>query len=179
MSTSSRRSADTGATAANQPVRQARKPLTAGDVWTVLGRCSFAVISHVTPEGAPRSSGVVYTLLGRALVVAVAPDGWKARHIGADGRVAVTVPVRRGGPLALLLPIPPATISFHGTATVRTADDGSLPGELASLVPVSRRSSAAIVEIRPVGRFVTYGVGIPLLRMRFPDLARATIPVDG
>jgi len=42
-------------------------------------------------------------------------------HVAADGRVAVTVLVRRGGILSLVAPIPLATISFHGTAVVRPA----------------------------------------------------------
>lgn len=154
-------------------------PLTADDVWAVLARCSFAVVSHLTPAGAPRSSGVVYTLVGHTIYLAVGPQSWKARHISADGRVAVTVPVRRGGLLALLLPIPPATISFHGTATVRAADAEPMPGKLASLVPPSRQGEASIVEIRPTGRFATYGIGVPLRRMRVPGLARATVSTGG
>ena len=88
--------------------------LTSDQVWRALTRASFAVVSYVTPAGEPRSSGVVYAADGRRLYVAVAAGSWKARHIAASGRVAVTVPVRRGGLLALLFPIPPATISFHG-----------------------------------------------------------------
>ena len=48
------------------------------------------------------------------------PVSRKARHIPADGRVAVTVPVRRGGILPLVAPVPPATISFHATAIVHS-----------------------------------------------------------
>ena len=51
-------------------------------------------------------------------VCGLASGSWKARHVAASGRVAVTVPVRRGGLLSLLFPIPPATVSFHGTAVV-------------------------------------------------------------
>src|SRR5437762_2016296 len=75
--------------------------LTAEQVWHALGKASFAVISYVTPSGAPRSSGVVYDTLGRRLFVAVAPDSWKVKHISISGQVAVTVPVRRGGLLSL------------------------------------------------------------------------------
>src|SRR5262252_6042338 len=90
--------------------------LGSAQVWHALARASFAVVSYVTPAGAPRSSGVVYKTVGRQLYVAVAPESWKARHIAASGQVAVTVPVRRGGLLALVLPIPPATISFQPRA---------------------------------------------------------------
>ena len=95
--------------------------LTSEQVWKKVAAGSFAVLGYVTPRGEPRASGVVYKTIGRRLYVAVAPDSWKARHIAASGKVSVTVPVRRGGILSLLAPIPPATVSFHGTATVYPA----------------------------------------------------------
>ena len=70
--------------------------LTVEQVWRVLAKATFAVLSHVTPAGEPRSSGVVYTVADRRMYVVVAPDSWKARHIRVDPDVAVTVPVRRG-----------------------------------------------------------------------------------
>src|SRR6266487_2686724 len=108
---------------------------------------------------------------GRRVYMVTAVDSWKARHIAAARRVAVTVPVRRGGIMSLLLPIPPETISFHATAVVRRAgsvEDGMLPGNLISLLPAERRTECRIIEIRPEGQFVTYGVGISLMRMRSP-----------
>jgi Pyridoxamine 5'-phosphate oxidase len=149
------------------------------EVWRELTRASFAVISYVTPAGEPRSSGVVYAIKGRRMYVATAVDSWKARHIAAGGEVAVTVPVRRGGPLSLLLPIPPATISFHATATVYDAGslDGETHGRLASLVPASRRARCRLIEICPVGQFVTYGLGVSLTQMRDPAVSGRRLPV--
>jgi hypothetical protein len=145
-------------------------------VWHDLGKASFAVLSYVTPAGEPRSSGVVYVTANHRLYVAVATDSWKARHIAANGRVAVTVPVRRGGVMSLMVPIPPATISFHGTAVVHPA--GALPeGPLARLIPPERRDDCRVIEIQPVGDFVTYGEGVSLMRMRTPALARGRAPV--
>jgi hypothetical protein len=174
-------SADTpvDSTAIGEDGDQPAARLTSEQVWRELAKASFAVVSHVTPAGAPRSSGVVYAVAGRRLYVAVAPDSWKARHIARSGRVAVTVPVRRGGILSLLFPIPPATVSFHGAATVHRADSAeskALEG-LESLLPAERRDSAAVLEIVPEGRFLTYGVGVPLMRMRDPTAARARVPV--
>jgi len=152
---------------------------TSEQVWRHIAKASFAVLSHVTPSGEPRSSGVVYRTLGRRLYVAVAPDSWKARHVAIDGKVSVTVPVRRGGVLALLMPIPPATVSFHGNAIVHPAGSpqvGPLLEELGSLLPAERRASAAIIEIEPEGAFVTYGIGVSLSKMRDPAAARARVP---
>jgi hypothetical protein len=160
--------------------RQPQPGLTSEQVWRAVARASFAVLGHVTPGGEPRSSGVVYKTSGRKLFVAVAPDSWKARHVAADGRVAVTVPVRRGGILSLVAPIPPATISFHGMATVHPAGSPqarSLLDELGSLVPAGRRSAACVIEIIPVGAFRTYGIGVSLRTMLDPAAAQACVPV--
>ena len=153
---------------------------TTKQVWHQVAKGSFAVISYVTPAGEPRSSGVLYTTIGRRLYIAVAPDSWKARHVAASGRVAVTVPVRRGGLLSLVAPIPPATISFHATAIVHPAGSPQvrpLLNQLASLLPQERQDSAAVIEVIPKGRFVTYGVGVSLTQMRDPAAAGARVPV--
>ena len=107
------------------------------EVWRDLAKESFAVVSHVTDAGEPRSSGVVYALVGRHMYIAVAPDSWKARHVQTGDRLSVTVPVRRGGLLSLFFPIPPATISFHATVTVHPADSitrSSLPKPLLTTI---------------------------------------------
>jgi hypothetical protein len=153
--------------------------LTTEQVWHQVAKGSFAVISYVTPAGEPRSAGV-YKTIGRRLYVAVAPDSWKARHLAASGRVAVTVPVRRGGLLSLVLPIPPATVSFHATAVLHPADSPRvrpLLTELASLLPQERQASACIIEVIPTGFFVTYGVGVSLMQLRDPAAAAARVPV--
>ncbi len=109
----------------------------------------------------------------------MAADSWKARHIAASGRVSLTVTVRRGGILSLALPIPPATISFHAAARVHAAGSRealSRSKDLGALLPPERRESAAIVEVTPQGEFLTYGVGVPLMDMRTPSLARARVP---
>jgi hypothetical protein len=148
-------------------------------VWREIAKASFAVVSYVTPDNEPRSSGVVYGTVGHHLYIAIAPDGWKARHIADGQQVSVTVPIRRGNVLSLLAPIPPATVSFHATATVHPAgslDLNSVSRELASLVPDERRAGS-ILELVPEGTFLTYGVGVSLMDMRNPTAARAHVPV--
>ena len=160
--------------------RRVAPRLTSQQVWQALAKASFAVLGYVTPSGEPRSSGVVYKTVGRRLYVAVAPDSWKAKHVAASGRVAVTVPVRRGGILSLVLPIPPATISFHGTGIVHPAGSPQarkLLKELGSLIPAERQASASIIEVAPEGAFVMYGLGVSLMKMRDPVAARGRIPV--
>lgn len=154
--------------------------LTSEQVWKAIAKASFAYLSHVTPSGEPRSSGVVYKVIGRRLCVAVSPDSWKARHIAANGRVAVTIPVRRGGILSLVAPIPPATVTFHGEAIVPptgSARARSLLKEMGSLIPPERRASGSIVEVLPEGEFLTYGLGVSLRKMFDPTAAQGRVPV--
>ncbi len=154
--------------------------LSTDEVWRDVDKASFAVLGYVTPSGEPRSSGVMYKTLGRHLYVAVDPEGWKARHISLTGRVSVTVPVRRGGVMSLVAPIPPATVSFHGSAIVhRPGSDRirSVARALTSILPAGSQASTAVIEIVPEGRFVTYGLGVSLMTMRDPIASRARVPV--
>jgi hypothetical protein len=168
------------ASGAADRVAAANTRLSTEAVWQALARASFAVISHVNAAGRPRSSGVVYGVADRRLYVAVAADGWKARQVSSGQEVAVTVPVRRGGILALLMPIPPATITFHARATVHPAgalDIGSISRELVKLVPEARKAGSCVIELVPEGRFLTYGVGVSLMDMADPARAVARVPV--
>ena len=149
-------------------------------VWQALAKASFAVVSHVTAAGEPRSSGVVYGAVDRRLYVAVAANGWKARQIVTGQELSVTVPVRRGGILSLLAPIPPATITFHARATVHPAgslDIVSVSKELLKLVPEARKAGSSIIELVPEGLFLTYGIGVSLMDMANPAHALARVPV--
>ncbi|GGN50580.1 hypothetical protein FHR83_009225 [Actinoplanes campanulatus] len=154
-----------------------RSIVTAGDVWAAVSKASFAVLSHVTPGGAPRSSGVLYAVDGDRMYVVVAENSWKARHIREEGMIAVTVPVRRGGLLSLVAPIPPATISFPAIATVHPPEHAERVPRLARLMPPERRSGCVVLEIRPAGPYVTYGLGVPLPAMRDTQRSRARVPL--
>ena len=153
--------------------------LTTDDVWRTLDKHSFAVMSHVTSAGEPRSSGVVYGTDGRRILVVVAASSWKARTI-ADGQlVSLTVPVRRGGILALLFPIPPAAVSFRARAHVGEPcmlDRSALPPKFARLLPPPLAESC-VIELTPEGNFLTYGIGVSLMSMRDPEVALARVPV--
>ena len=165
-------------------IRQARDTapprLGTNQVWRALERTSNAVLGHVTPTGTPRTSGVVYAVVDRRLYIAVAPDSWKARHIATGDQVSVTALVHRGGLLSLIFPIPPATISLHGQATLYppgSEDVGPLLTKLVKLLPPERRDSATLIEVAPEGFFLTYGIGVSLTAMRRPERARARVPV--
>jgi hypothetical protein len=98
----------------------------------------------------------------------------------ANASFAVLSHVTPGGILSLVVPIPPATISFHGTAAVHPAGSPqarSLLDELGSLVPAERRAEACVVEIIPAGAFRTFGTGVSLRTILNPAAAQACVPV--
>lgn len=166
------------------PVRteDAGKHATTDLVWRKLEGASFAVLGYVTPFGEPRSSGVMYKVVAKRLYTVVAPSSWKARHIAARNHVSVTVPVHRGGVLALVAPIPPATISFHASAVVHppgSVQIASISKELESWLPEDRMDAGVLIELIPEGQFLTYGIGISLSDMQKPELASAVVPVAG
>ena len=39
-------------------------------------------------------------------------------------------------------------------------------------------AQSCLIEITPVKDFVTYGIGVPLMQMRDPKLARGRVPVS-
>src|SRR5918912_620123 len=92
--------------------------LSSDQIWRAVTKRSFAVLSWATPTGEPRASGVLYKAVGNRLLLAAARTSWKTKHIAASHLAAVTVPVRRGGILSLVIPIPAATISFSAAAVV-------------------------------------------------------------
>jgi hypothetical protein len=155
------------------------RSLTTDRIWRVLEKTAFAVISFVTPEGEPRSSGVVCAAARRHLYVVTASGSWKARQISDGDPVSVTVPVRRGGLLSLIAPIPPATATFLARATVHPAGSVSIESvsnRLASLLPPERKNGC-LLELAPEGAFLTYGGGVSLRDMAMPAAAIARVPV--
>ena len=150
-------------------------PANADEIWPYIEKWPFAVLSFVTPNGESRSAGVMYKVKERVLYVLTGPDTWKARHIKANPNVSVTVTVQR-------LPIrvrqaPPAVITFAGVGSVLAMDevDEDLRSDL--MRGVGDMTDTCVIRIEPRGRFVTYGIGVPMMQMRRPEKALARVPV--
>lgn len=152
-------------------------PTTADEIWQEIEKWPFAVLGFVNPSGEPRAAGVMYVVRDRRLNVVTGPDTWKVRHIQANPNVSVTVTVQR-------LPIrirraPPAVITFSGLATIVAMGDvePALRKDLLRGVDVTM-GEMCVIQIEPVGRFVTYGIGVPIMKMRTPGAALARVPVS-
>ena len=156
-------------------------PINTDLVWNEIEKRSFAVLSYVNPNGRARSSGIIYIPVDRVLYVRVAKDSWKAKNIRLNPHVALNVTIAKRVPFMPWIDIPDATIAFSGTARVIPMSDvepklrETLLGRM-----IDQHGTIAencIIEIRPTGHFVTYGVGVSLLDMRDPKKARGRTPV--
>jgi len=117
----------------------------------------------------------MYKVNDRTLYVLTGPGTWKAKHIKANPNVSVTVTVQR-------LPIrvrqaPPAVFTFSGIGSVLAMDDVDPEMRRDLMRGVGDMPDTCVIRIEPTGRFVTYGIGIPMMQMRRPDEALARVPV--
>jgi len=146
-------------------------------VWQELQNELFAVLGMVTASGEARTIGVVYIVRDQKLYIVTGKETWKARHCQQNPDVSITVPISKRIPIMPWVKIPPATISFSGKASVLDAKDSD-PDIVRAITPgleadSEKLTSLCVIEINPVGEFITYGVGVSLLTMRDNEKARA------
>ena len=155
--------------------------LNSDQVWRALEGQIFAVLATVNAKGRPRTAGIVYAVKDRTLYIATGLSSYKARNVQRNPHVSLTVTVDKRIPFLPWIKIPPATITFQGLARLRPAD--SVGADLRKLLlrglKAGKESLADLgfIEVTPVGEFVTYGIGVPLMTMRSPEAARGRAPV--
>jgi len=150
-------------------------PKTADEIWPYIEKWPFGVLSFVTPKGESRSAGIMYQVQDRVLYVMTGENTWKVRHIRSNPKVSMTVTVQR-------LPIrirqvPPAVITFSGTASVLSFDEIDERLRHSLTRGTGEMPGTCVLAIEPEGHFVTYGIGIPAIQMRKPEKSRARVPV--
>jgi hypothetical protein len=150
-------------------------------VWNNLKQELFAVLGMVTDRGEARTVGVVYTVRNQKLYIVSAKDTWKVHHISHNPHVSLTVPIAKRIPFLPWIKIPAATITSSGQANVQSAECVSkeiVHSLLRGLeMDAEKLAALCVIEVQPVGDFVTYGVGVSLMTMRHPDQARGRAPV--
>lgn len=154
--------------------------LTSEHVWKELKKELFAVLGMVTAKGEARTVGIVYTAHAGKIYIATGKESWKARHIRSNPHVSLTIPIAKRIPFLPWIKIPAATITFSGVAQVMSA--GQVGDEvkrylLRGIETPELLASMCVIEVEPVGYFITYGVGVPLMQMRDTEKARGRVPV--
>jgi hypothetical protein len=150
-------------------------------VWQEIEDGLFAVLGMVTARNEARTVGVVYVVRDHRFYIASDRDTWKVKHIAQNPHVSMTIPIHKAIPLVPWVKIPAATITFSGIARILDPDD--VPPDIILAIfrgmAESREliAEACLIEVTPVKDFVTYGVGVPLMKMRNPEEARGRTPV--
>jgi uncharacterized pyridoxamine 5'-phosphate oxidase family protein len=155
--------------------------LTTDQVWHEIEKNLFAVLGMVTPRDEARTVGIVYVVDDRKVYIGTQKAAWKVKHITRNPGVSLTIPIAKRIPFLPWIKIPAATITFAGTANVREHTEVSA-NVLKKLYRDVVKDEAAIaescvIEVIPQGDFITYGIGIPLMQMRFPEKARGRVAV--
>ena len=135
----------------------------------------------VTPKGESRTVGIVYCVDDYKLYVGTMKAAWKAKHIADNPHVSITIPIAKRVWFMPWLKIPAATITFSGVARVlehhevKTAVLDKLYRDVAK--DEKAMAESCVIEVTPQKDFITYGVGISLMQMRFPDKARGRVEI--
>lgn len=150
-------------------------------VWTALKKELFAVLGMVTSKGEARTVGIVYIVHDHKLYISTGKESWKARHVTGNPHVSITVPIAKRIPFLPWIKIPAATITFQGKAAVLEPEKVG-PEALRALLrgladDAERLATMCVIEIDPVGEFITYGVGVPMMQMRDTTKARGRASV--
>ena len=155
--------------------------VTTAEVWREVNKRFFAVLGFVTTRGEARTAGICYTVKDLTIYIVTGRNTWKIRHIMENPHVSLTVTIPKRVPFMPWIPVPPATISFQGEASVHNIEDvpPEIPRKLLRGLEglPEERAEICVIRIRPAGEFLTYGVGVPLLTMRKPEAARGRAPV--
>lgn len=150
--------------------------LTTDQVWEEIEQNLFAVLGMVTPTGEARTVGVVYIVDDRKFYIGTSKTAWKAKHIAHNPHVSLTIPIAKHIPFLPWIKIPSATITVSGVANVLEHKDvkADVLKKLYQDVVKDEKAMAesCVIEVIPETDFVTYGVGVPLMQMRFPEKAR-------
>lgn len=158
--------------------------LSTDDVWRVLEKQNFMVIGMVSARGQARTAGVMLYTVDRTLWFTASENTWTARHIAVRPEVSVTVTIPKRVPLMPWIKVPAATITVSGVAEVVPANRMPAVARDAltkGLKQAQDSSDGALlgIRIRPIGDFVTYGVGVPVIKMLDTEAARGRAPSGG
>ncbi|MET0934063.1 MAG: pyridoxamine 5'-phosphate oxidase family protein [Mycetocola sp.] len=155
--------------------------LTTDGVWRVLKKQNFMVVGMVSARGQARTAGVMAYTVNRTLWFTTNDITWTARHIALRPEVSVTVTIPKRVPFLPWITVPAATVTFSGVAVIVPANRMPAVARDAltkRLKQVEDGSDGALlgIGIRPVGDFITYGIGVPMITMLDTVAARGRAP---
>ncbi|MFX1549420.1 MAG: pyridoxamine 5'-phosphate oxidase family protein, partial [Promethearchaeota archaeon] len=142
---------------------------------------NWLVLCTVDDKNVPHSSVVVYQSDGYAIYSLTGKNTLKARNIRKNSNVAITIPFRKNF-FHKIIPAPPAELHFTAEAEIKPFDDERARKIFSKYLKyhenVENQVESIWLKITPSRRIATYGVGIKLLKMRKPEIARNLIELN-
>lgn len=148
-------------------------------VWRAIDDNTFGVLAFTNRSGEPRSAGIVYVVDGRSLLISSARASWKNRHISRHPKVSMTVTIPKRVPFLPFIAVPAATVTFQGDAEILEVDE--IPEDATSRLFRSSRldedmiPTVQVIRVVPRGRFLTYGIDMPITQMANHERATARV----
>jgi len=138
----------------------------------------WLVLATVSENNIPYSSIMVYQSDGDFIICQTGENTLKANNIRKTKQVAVTIPIRKNF-FHKIIPAPPAEIHFTTTAEIIPKDDEEARRVYSKFLKHSDKANLPQdyiwIRIKVPNKITTYGVAVPLLKMRKPLEARKII----
>lgn len=138
----------------------------------------WLVLATVDENNIPYSSVMVYQSDGDNIVCQTGERTLKANNIRKNENISVTIPIRKNF-LHKLIPAPPAELHFTTTAQIKPKDDEEARKIFSKYLKHSEKAELPQdyiwIFIKVPNKITTFGVVVPLLKMRKPLEARKII----
>ncbi|NHJ20910.1 MAG: pyridoxamine 5'-phosphate oxidase family protein [Candidatus Lokiarchaeota archaeon] len=151
-------------------LKQEVKKLIKSNMWLVLATAD--------EKNIPNSSVMVYQSDGNLIICQTGENTLKANNVRKNKLVAVTIPIRKNL-FHKLIPAPPAEIYFTTTAEIKPKDNEQARMIYSKYMKHSDKRDLPQdyiwICIKIPNKISTYGVAVPLLKMRDPMKARKIV----
>lgn len=141
----------------------------------------WLVLATVNENNIPYSSVMVYQSDGHIIICQTGENTLKANNIRENNHVAVTIPIRKNF-FHKLIPAPPAELHFTTTAEIRPKEDPQAREIFSKYLKHSEKAELPQdyiwISIKVPNKITTFGVAVPLLKMRKPLEARKIVFMD-
>jgi len=148
------------------------------EVRMLIKKKMWLVLATADENNIPYSSVMVYQSDGDLIICQTGENTLKANNIRKTKKVAVTIPIRKSF-FHKIIPAPPAELHFTTTAEIRPKDDEESRRVYSKFLKYSDKAELPQdyiwISIKVPNKITTYGVAVPLLKMRKPLEARKII----
>ncbi len=126
----------------------------------------------------PYSSVMVYQSDGETIICQTGENTLKVNNIRKNNKVAITIPIRKNF-FHKLIPAPPAELHFTTIAEIKPFNDEESRKIYVKFLKYGEKNElpqdSIWISIKVPNRVTTYGIAVPLLKMRKPLLARKIV----